>query len=120
MDFLGIGPLELALILVLALIIIGPREMVRASRTIGDFMRKLMMSDAWRAMQRARSELRTLPNRLARESGLREIERELGGAPKPVTGRPGGEAPGLDAWTRPPAPPEEPPASTTEPGDKPG
>jgi Sec-independent protein translocase protein TatA len=119
-DFLGIGPLEFALILVLALIIIGPREMVRAARTFGDFLRRLMMSDAWRAMQRARSELRTLPNRLARESGIREFERELSGEtrpPKPVS-RPAGDS-GLAAWTQ-PAPPEEPPPASPGEGDRPG
>src|SRR3990172_7162060 len=72
-DFLGVGVPEILVILVLALIIIGPREMVKVSRTIGEFLRKVMTSDAWRAVQRASQEMRTLPNRLARESGLQDI-----------------------------------------------
>lgn len=109
MDFLGIGVPEVLMILVLALIIIGPKEMVKVSRTIGEFLRKVMTSDAWRAVQRASQEMRTLPNRLARESGLQDIQKELADparAAKPVSS-PGstpaanlglGEEVKLDAW----------------------
>lgn len=40
MDILGVGPLELIFILLLALIIMGPKDMVKSGRTIGRFLRK--------------------------------------------------------------------------------
>lgn len=124
MDFLGIGPLELGLILVLAILILGPRELVRVTRTLGVWIRRLAMSDAWQAMRRATQEVRTLPDRLARESGLDEIKRDLSQPPraeKPVSGStPEGISP---AWTNPagenkPAG-ESKPASDTKPAPAP-
>ena len=41
MNFLGIGPFELVLILVLALIFLGPEELPRVARTLGRIMRDL-------------------------------------------------------------------------------
>ena len=46
MELFGIGPLELLFILIIALIVLGPKDMVKAGRTLGRFMRQLMMSDA--------------------------------------------------------------------------
>lgn len=41
MNFFGIGPLELALIIVLALVFLGPEELPRAARAIGKFFHQL-------------------------------------------------------------------------------
>jgi Sec-independent protein translocase protein TatA len=73
MEILGIGPLELILIFIIALLVFGPNDMVKTGRTIGRFMRKIVMSDTWRAM----SNLRYLPNVLMREAGLEETNKEL-------------------------------------------
>ena len=73
MEFLGIGPMELVLILIIALIVLGPNDMVKAGRTIGKFLRGLVMSDTWRAM----TKLRTLPNQLMREAGVDEAQAQL-------------------------------------------
>jgi Sec-independent protein translocase protein TatA len=35
MDFLGVGPLELLFILLIALIVLGPNDMVKTGRTLG-------------------------------------------------------------------------------------
>jgi len=70
MDFLGIGPLELMLILVIALIVLGPNDMVKAGRTIGRFMRKVATSSTWQEVRK----IRYLPNKLMREAGLEEHE----------------------------------------------
>ena len=48
MDFFGIGVLELAFILVVALLVLGPNRMVDVARTLGKHVREL---------QRATSEL---------------------------------------------------------------
>lgn len=41
MDFLGIGPFELLIILVVALLVFGPEKMVDAARALGRFSRKV-------------------------------------------------------------------------------
>ncbi len=103
MDFLGIGPLELGLILILAILIIGPRDLVKVTRTLGVWFRKLATSEAWLAMRRATQEVRTLPDRLAREAGLDEVKRDLNQVVKPVKPVSGQGTPDVNpAWTSPP------------------
>ena len=77
MDILGVGPLELIFILIIALIVLGPSDMVKAGRTIGRFLRQVVTSPTWRAVTRTSSELRTLPNKLIREAGLEEDLKEI-------------------------------------------
>jgi Sec-independent protein translocase protein TatA len=77
MEILGIGPLELFFILLIALIVLGPGDMVKAGRTLGRFLRKIITSPEWRTVQKASRELRYLPNRLMREANLEDISKEL-------------------------------------------
>ena len=80
MDLLGIGPLEVVFILIIALIIFGPNDIVRAGKTLGTFLRKVVTSDGWRAFQQASKGMRDLPTTLMREAGLEEEDlRELTG-----------------------------------------
>ena len=73
MEVLGVGPLELLFIFLIALIILGPTDMVKAGRTLGRFLRKVVTSQTWQEIIR----LRTLPNKLIREAGLEEELEEL-------------------------------------------
>ena len=77
MDILGIGPLELFFIILIALIVLGPKDMVKAGRTIGKNLRKIATSENWRTIQQASNEIRTLPNRLMRDAGLDEIQKDI-------------------------------------------
>ena len=77
MDIFGIGPLEFLLILIIMLIILGPNDMVKAGRTIGSFLRKLILSDEWRIVQQVGKEFRNLPDRLVREAGIEDIKKDL-------------------------------------------
>ena len=80
MDFLGVGPLELFFILFIALIIFGPNDIVKAGKTVGSFMRKMITSDGWKAFQQARKGMSDLPTTLMREAGIEEEElRQLSG-----------------------------------------
>lgn len=72
MEILGIGPLELLFIILIALIVLGPNDMVKTGRTIGKFLRNIVTSQVWRNFQQASKDLRKLPNKLMREAGLEE------------------------------------------------
>ncbi len=72
MEILGIGPMEFLLILVIALIVMGPNDMVKTGRTIGKFLRQLVKSPTWQAVQQTSRDLRYLPNKLMREAGVEE------------------------------------------------
>jgi sec-independent protein translocase protein TatB len=77
MEIFGIGPLELIYILLIALIVLGPKDMVKAGRALGRFLRKIVMSPSWRTVQHASQEFRHLPSKLIREAGLEEFEEEI-------------------------------------------
>jgi Sec-independent protein translocase protein TatA len=77
MEFLGIGPLELFFIILIALIVLGPKDMVKAGRTLGRFLRTLVTSPTWKTIQQTSRDLRYLPNRLMREAGLEDLKQSL-------------------------------------------
>ncbi len=77
MELLGIGPLELLFILIIALIVLGPGDMVKAGRTLGRFLRQVVTSPEWRTVQKASRELKYLPNRLMREANLEELSKDF-------------------------------------------
>jgi len=77
MEIFGIGPLELLFILIIALIVLGPKDMVKAGRTMGRFMRQVITSDTWRTIQQASKELRTIPTRLIREAGIDDLKNQI-------------------------------------------
>jgi Sec-independent protein translocase protein TatA len=77
MEFLGIGPLELFFVLIIALIVLGPTDMVKAGRALGRFLRTIVTSPTWRAVQQTSRELRYLPNKLMREAGIDELKNTL-------------------------------------------
>lgn len=74
MDFLGIGPAELILILLVIILVIGPKDIGKTARSIGRFLNRLYKSDEWRTITQASKTIRTLPNRLAREAELEELQ----------------------------------------------
>ncbi|GAP12322.1 Sec-independent protein secretion pathway component [Longilinea arvoryzae] len=77
MDFLGIGLPELGLILVIVLIVLGPKDMVNTARRLARTIRLLTQSEFWRTTREAWKMAQELPNELLRESGLEETREEL-------------------------------------------
>jgi Sec-independent protein translocase protein TatA len=73
-DFLGIGPLELMFVILIALIVIGPKDMSKTARSAGRYLNRMYRSETWRAVTQASRTLQTLPNRLAREAQLEELD----------------------------------------------
>lgn len=74
MEILGIGPSELVFIIIIALIVLGPKDMQKAGRTIGKWLRQVVTSDGWKLFQQTSREIQTLPNRLMREAALDELK----------------------------------------------
>ena len=79
MDIFGIGWQELIFVLIIALIVLGPKDMQKAGRTIGRWLNQLVRSDSWKVIQKTSSELKNLPRTLMREANMEimETEKEL-------------------------------------------
>ena len=79
MEFLGVGPSELIFIIVIALIVLGPKDMQKAGRTIGRWLNQLVRSDGWKAFQQTSREIRNMPTTLMREANMEmaEMEKEI-------------------------------------------
>jgi len=68
MEILGIGASELIFVVIIALIVLGPKDMQKAGRTIGKWMRDIVTSDGWKAFQKTSNELRKLPAQMMRDA----------------------------------------------------
>src|SRR5512145_1733598 len=93
MEILGIGASELFFIVLIAIIVLGPKDMQKAGKTVGRWLNQLMRSDGWKAFQRASKEIRNLPTNLMREANLdelREMDRDIRNSidPRPPVTRP--------------------------------
>ena len=78
MDILGIGIPELVFIVLIALVVLGPKDMQKAGDVIGKKLRKVVTSPEWRAVKDASREAKTLPDKWMREAGIEELRNELG------------------------------------------
>ena len=78
MEILGIGAPELIFIFLIAIIVLGPKDMQKAGRTIGRWLNQLVRSDGWRVFQRTSTELRNLPRNLMRDANMEIAEMERG------------------------------------------
>ena len=110
MEIFGVGASELIFILIIALIVLGPKDMQKAGRTIGRWLNQLIRSDSWKVFQRTSAELRNLPRNLMRDANMEmaEMERDLrnaidprmdpktGSASAPKADRPAGKRSELD------------------------
>ena len=114
MEILGIGASELIFILIIAIIVLGPKDMQKAGRTIGRWLNSFVRSDGWRALQRASQEIRRIPTHLMREANLdaedlremdREVRRSIDPRQYPSAGRPAPSQPrsAASGAARPPA-----------------
>jgi Sec-independent protein translocase protein TatA len=129
MELLGVGPLELILILVIVLLLFSPKDIVGGARKLGGGLNRLYKSDTFRVIQRTSDELRNLPNRLAQETALddldklgKEISQEVREATEirksdilpPATNPPPASVPVVPATAAPAAGETTQPASPTE------
>lgn len=77
MNFLNLGLPEVIFIIILALIIFGPNNMVKSAKEAGTFLRKLTKSPYWQEVWATKRELEELPKRIAKEAKLDETLRDL-------------------------------------------
>ena len=74
MEILGIGASELFFIILIAIIVLGPKDMQKAGKTVGRWLNGFIRSDGWKALQRASREIRNLPTTLMREANIEELQ----------------------------------------------
>jgi len=77
MQFLGIGPLELLLIAVIAVIVLGPKGMVSGAREAGKAIRKIVHSPIWNDIVDTSREIRDFPRKIVREAGIEQDLEDL-------------------------------------------
>ncbi len=79
MEILGIGASELVFIILIAIIILGPKDMQKAGKSLGRWLNQLVKSDSWKVFQRTSSEIRNLPRNLMREANMdmQQMEKDL-------------------------------------------
>ena len=70
MEILGIGMPELIFIMIIVLLVLGPRDMQKAGRSIGRFLNQLIKSDTWKTLRKSALELRNIPTNLMREANM--------------------------------------------------
>jgi len=70
MEILGVGAPELIFVIIIALIVLGPKDMQKAGKTIGRWLNQLIHSDGWKIFQKTSAEMRNLPTKLMREANL--------------------------------------------------
>lgn len=74
MDFFGVGWLELFFVLIIILLVAGPKDIERGAKGLGRLINRMNHSPTYMAVRRASNELRNLPARLAREANLEELK----------------------------------------------
>ncbi len=80
MEILGIGFSELVFIVIIILLVMGPKDMQKTGRMLGRWLNGIVTSDGWKVFQKTTHEIRTLPTKLMREANLENFDP---GAPPP-------------------------------------
>jgi Sec-independent protein translocase protein TatA len=70
MEVLNVGPFELLLIVILALLLLGPKGMVGFMQQAGSWIRKIVRSPIWKDILSTSKEIRELPQKIVREADL--------------------------------------------------
>ncbi len=73
MEIFGIGPLELVLIVLVAIIVLGPKDMMTSAQKAAIWLKKLRKSDVWATTK----EVMDIPNQVLKETGLDKEIQEL-------------------------------------------
>jgi len=85
MNILGIGIPELIFIFIIAMIILGPGNMVKTARQLSAGIKKMLNSDLWRSMVISTKEMRNIQDKILKETGLPESLESLKQSTKVIT-----------------------------------
>ncbi|HAY84574.1 MAG TPA: hypothetical protein DCY42_06525 [Chloroflexi bacterium] len=77
MDLLGVGPLELIMVLLIVFLILGPDDLAATGKKIGRFLSTVRKSELWKGVNEVSKEIRTLPTTLMREAELEDAKKEI-------------------------------------------
>ena len=77
MNFLGVGPLELILVLLVMFLVIGPKDMAKTGKKFGRFLTTVRKSELWSGVNRVSQTIRDLPTTLIREAELEDVKKEF-------------------------------------------
>lgn len=77
MQIFGIGPLEFLFIIVIMILVLGPKGMVKSAREAGKTIRKLTRSPLWKEIVGTSREVRNLPAKIIKEAGIEDEVEEL-------------------------------------------
>jgi Sec-independent protein translocase protein TatA len=77
MELFGIGPMELLFIVLLALIIFGPKDLEKVGRTLGRSLYKLINSDTWRLLTNTSQKIKPLPNDLIQQAEKEVLQEKV-------------------------------------------
>jgi hypothetical protein len=93
MEILGIGPTELIFIILIAIIVLGPKEMQNAGKTVGRWLNRLVNSEGWTYMKDTTQALRGLPGKWMRDANMEmwETQQDIRRAMDPRKGAPGSQ-----------------------------
>lgn len=70
MEFLNLGWMEIALILILAFVILGPNKIVKTGKDLGSWFRKLSKDQLFRDVIETTDEIRRFPRKIFDEAQL--------------------------------------------------
>ena len=77
MEIFNIGPLELLLILVLAVLMFGPEDIVKFAHKAGRWIYNLRKSELWQEIVGTTKEIQEFPQKIMKEAELEETMKEI-------------------------------------------
>ena len=77
MEILNIGPLELLVILVLAVLMFGPDDLVNFAHKTGRWIYNLRKSELWQEIVGTSKEIQELPQKIMKDAELEETMKEI-------------------------------------------
>lgn len=77
MNFLNIGIPEIFLLLVLALLVLGPEKLKQTLTELARKLNRLVRSDQWRAASGIYRDIRQYPSKILKEAQLEEVQKQL-------------------------------------------
>lgn len=77
MNVLGVGPLEIVLVLILALLVLGPEGMINGGRQAGKLLRKLYASDFWKTVRGSRNMMDRVVSEMGMDQDVEDIRSQL-------------------------------------------